>query len=235
MRINLILLQYKSFFYQKSKSRIQSSLLTKLHLDFWATVIIIPLVIIAVIYDLSKTNQLTIYALVFPFITYAFNHILFRYSSFQIPLIVQEYLAQYPISKFSNRLISFICLLLSPVILILISSLLSGFLIDVENNNLDFRDFALSLFLGYTSTILITLLLIKNHPKSKIIIQFNWKILLKKRVLALILIALYIINHNTNTIDTDKTLIYLQSNYHIYNIGLFILNLSASLAFFLKK
>jgi len=232
MKTKLIILQYKAFFNQQSKSQIQPGLLTKLHVDFYATVVITPLVIIAIIYDLIKTNQFMIYALIFPFITYIFNYTLFRYSSFQIPLIVTDYLAQFPVSKFSNRLISFVCLLLSPVLLILISSFLSAFLIDVENNNPGFRNFILSLFLGYIFATLITLLLTKNHSKSKIIIQFNWKTLLKNRLLALILIALYITNYNTNTIDMHKILMYLQSNYHIYNMGMFILNLFAGLAFF---
>ena len=232
---SIIKYSYKSTYNYESNG---SKVLGIKYFDFFGTILIYPIIVIFLIYSDVKNSSyesIATFFLFFPIGILIFNYYFVFYFQFPKTITGNRFLAQFPVSKQFCKISEFVCLALSPSILVFLSSAISFHIFDFRNLDLNTWHAVLILLLGYVLSTLITLLFFKPHPKDKSVTQFNWKLFLKERIFILIVIVLYVINYNTKTIELQSMLINFQSNYHIYELILFIISLLAGLAFYIKK
>ena len=215
-----------------------SQLLGIKRLDFFGTAILYPLIIIFLIYSDftgASAEKMSFFFLIFPVTLVIFNYFSIFYFQFPKTLSRSNFFLQYPISKVTRKAIEFICLALSPSILILLSSMLSFYLFDFRNLKISTGHVLLILIFGYVLATLTSLLLLKPNSKKKNISKFDWKAFGKERLLVLILVILYFINHNTETIDFQELIMGFQPNYQLYEISLLVLSFLAGFVFLSKR
>jgi len=233
--LTIIKYSYKSTYNYESSG---SQLLGIKRLDFFGTALLYPLIIMFLIYsDFAKASseKVSLFFLIFPLILLVFNYFSIFYFQFPKTLSRSKFFFQFPISKASRKAIEFICLASSPSILILLSSALSFYVFDFRNLSLNIGHVLLILFLEYVLATLASLLFIKPTSKEKTISQFDWKSFGKERIVVTILLVLYFINHNTNTIDLEKILTDFQSSYQAYEVTLFALCFLTGVVFLNKR